>query len=314
MPDAGDEIFCFGDGNKVQSTGYIVLRAALISCDNNERADVSFRTDVIDGMMPLLISHRVLMSWKRTRRFGTNAMALQNRDIKLRQSNTGHILVKLENRRPEITLSGRELQNPMSLPRKTERPEAHFAGILDVSEMNAARLRKLHEQRGHSVLGRTNRTLKIPMYPMRSNGMECAKNTDATSMGVGKEGNHASTNVDGAVANGPTNNPMVGNSAGSIFDGRQAGAVNIDVSSSQEQGNDHEQKAIVLSKQAALELTEKVNLMVSDSWYDVVDECQNQMFARLGNSENRCGRRRWAAIFGRYAARRGKVNLGEKLR
>ena len=60
---------------------------------------------VISGKLPLLMAQRVLVSRQCTLCFGANTLNMQNKVIKLWQSKTGHVMLKLENRQGKTTLS-----------------------------------------------------------------------------------------------------------------------------------------------------------------------------------------------------------------
>ena len=143
-----DKIFRFGDGNKVQRKGNIGLGVTLISLDNGAQADASLRADVIAGRLTLLIAHRVLMSWKCALCLGANAPPLQNKRIKLRHPNTGHILVEMGNIKQTTTLPGVELEGPGKFTRKTEIPKVRIVGIPDASDMNATRIKNFASSSG----------------------------------------------------------------------------------------------------------------------------------------------------------------------
>ena len=142
-----DKVFRFGDGVKITSIGYYDMQVALLSVSISERIAVKFRIDVIPGEIPMLIAYKALYDWRCSINFHTNVLSLQDQQLALQKTNTGHIFIKFE--RLAASLQAETMKKGVDSTAYCNKTVRRM-GVVDVSEMNATRINKLHQQLGHA--------------------------------------------------------------------------------------------------------------------------------------------------------------------
>ena len=90
------KVFRFGDGRKVQSNGWAILRALLSNTKNSHGVVLRLKTDIVPGTLPLLISFSSLRLMKCTVDFENLALVRRNATTPLLMSKSGHVFVHMK--------------------------------------------------------------------------------------------------------------------------------------------------------------------------------------------------------------------------
>lgn len=145
---SSDKIFRFGDGRRVVSKGYVDLRCIILSMKGGNAAPVQFRSDLVEGGMPLLLSYQVLSDWSSTINFSKGTMSVHNCDILLRASSTGRLYAKIcIDTKTEAAM--RSPQKPELQGKSEEREAVKTVCAIDIDMVSGVQVKKPHEQLGH---------------------------------------------------------------------------------------------------------------------------------------------------------------------
>ena len=90
-----EKAFRFGDGKSVSSLGCKWISVWVESMDDDKKFPTCFRTDVIEGDMPLLISYRALVGWESNIDSPCRILNANGVPTKMMKAKSGHILVRL---------------------------------------------------------------------------------------------------------------------------------------------------------------------------------------------------------------------------
>ena len=151
------------------------MNVSLLSISSTVKVPAKFRLDVIPGEMPMMIAYKVLSDWRCSINFRTNTLSLKNQHLDLQRTNTGRIFVKFERLPGEQQMkmakrNGATIANTNDTVRRM--------GVVDVAEMDATRIAKLHHQLGRASADTMCRLFRQAGYTgLESTIQKCLKDS-----------------------------------------------------------------------------------------------------------------------------------------